>query len=338
MQPPASRVTQYSECLNRFNRWIENNLQADGSWAQPCSSGGYFSALAYAQHVGRHDWVEMLLRQLRQRHFDSNGRLVQPEPRLKTMAAYVPAWLAWKTFECGAFDLYQKLIAEVVSHQDPSTGACFGDLQTRDAGAGLISFDTTCMAAVSCALTGRKEYAVQAADFLLRLHQSQPDPERSLCLDWDTTRGLALPDASGSDCNELIWDQPRQHYYKIGLYVVGLISAYAVTGREAYLESATCIYALTARFACDLWGNALSHKMAWAATMLHTITGDHAYLEDACQMCDHLVKLQLPEGCFGYPEYWGGEGRPPTWEGYPNIGCQFAWWIARTRDRLLAGA
>lgn len=69
--------------------------------------------------------------------------------------------------------------------------------------------------------------------------------------------------------------------------------------------------------------------MCWAATCLYSVTGQSGTLEDACRCADHLVSLQQADGTFAYPEIWP-TFPPALWERLPNVGAQFALWIART--------
>ncbi|MDP7741714.1 MAG: hypothetical protein QGF67_09755, partial [Lentisphaeria bacterium] len=77
------------------------------------------------------------------------------------------------------------------------------------------------------------------------------------------------------------------------------------------------------------WTNTFSHKMCWAATTLHAVTGEAGYLEHACRFADHIVGLQQPDDAFTYPEIWPSYP-PEPWESLANIGPQFALWIVRT--------
>ena len=329
---PAERIEAYEAALERFNGWVTANLDEHGSWRQPSSADGYFTLLGYGNYIGRRDWTAAVLRRLRADFTDDAGRLKQGANRAGVMA-YVPCWIAWGAFDADAFDVSNPLLDDILSYQCPRSGGLFAGEEGRRAGAGPIDFDSTAMAAIALARCGRVDAAVKAADFLLHLYRGQPAIDQMLRTAWDEPDGLVTDPGGAGDATILRWSEPRQHYYKVGLLVLALTSAYGVTGQQGYLDAAAEVYRLAIDRASDLWSNTLSHKMCWAGTTLYTISGEKSYIEYACRFADRMLEIQREEGCFAYPEMW--ETFPPErWDGVPNIGCQLALWIARVLSAL----
>jgi hypothetical protein len=183
------------------------------------------------------------------------------------------------------------------------------------------------MATLAFARSGRTESCAKAADYLVGLLEAQPHFDRCMYTEGEDSSGVQI----------LQWNQSRQAYYKVGLFVVALVDSYGVTGSQTYLETATAVYRHCTERAVDLWTCMMSHKMVWAASMLHAVTGESHYAEDACRLADHIATLQNPDGSFHYPEVWT-QFPPDPWDLVPNLLFQAGLWLVLARDAFRAGA
>lgn len=326
------RLQVYNTCLVRFDQWVDENLADDGCWVQPATCVGYFSIPPYATYMGRFDMASRALRHIHQRYITDDGGVIQSDMR-KNMLPYMPAWLLWGAVLGGSLKMVNVLADFIVSYQCPSTGSFFGTNRARDHQKGYVDFDSTAMAVFALACAGRVEPSVRGAEFLVELYEVQSAPERVIYTAWADSGGLVKDDENAA--HTLCLSEPEQHYYKIGLWVMALVRAYSVSGRQRLLDFALAIYRRTVIGAPGLWANTTGHKMAWAASTLYTTTDDPRYLEDACRMADHLATVQQPDGGFHYPEFWPTYP-PDPWELQANVGFQFALWIAQARDGLVA--
>lgn len=331
----AERIAAYERTVNRFSEWMTSELQPDGSWPRASSADAYFSAVAYAGYTGRPDVAASMLRHIEREYVDGQGQLRQ-QPNRDRMITYTPAWLVSGAFDAGMFEFGTKMIDYVLSFQCESCGGLFAGVAERDAGKGPIDFDGTGISIIAAARAGRVEAAVKGADFLMRLREAQPHPDDCFYTAWSQPAGLLTGAKEVPETTILRWSEPGQHYYKVGILAVGLAHAYSVTANRAYLDAAVAAHRHAIERGADLWTNTLAHKMCWSATVLGAITGDQSYLEGACRFADHLVTLQQPEGTFHYPEMWPTYP-PPHWQGLPNVGGQFALWIARCLSALKGG-
>ena len=328
----AERVAAYEQAVNRFNKWMTSEPQPDGSWPQATSADAYFSAVVYANYTGRPDLAASMLRHIERKYVDEQGQLRQ-QPSRDRMMTYTPAWLVSGAFDAGMFELGTKMIDYVLSFQCQECGAFFAGVPERQEGKGLIDFDGTGISTIAAARAGRVEAAVKGADFLMTLCEAQPDPNDCFYTTWSHPEGMLTGGKDLPETTILRWAEPTQHYYKIGILTVALAHAYSVTANRAYLDAAVAAHRRAIERATDLWTNTIAHKMCWSGTVLHAVTGDQSYLEDACRFADHLVTLQQHEGVFAYPEFWPTYP-PPQWNSLPNIGAQFALWIARCLNAL----
>ena len=123
--------------------------------------------------------------------------------------------------------------------------------------------------------------------------------------------------------------------YKIGLLARAFALLQGVTGEGDYLELGEAHFERAVANSPDVWGNALAHKLAWAAWTLYGLTGRRSYSEYGCRMADHLVTLQQPDGGFRYPEIWPSYADAPLEAKY-NTSAQFSTWIAYTRAAAIS--
>lgn len=323
------RIEAYGITLERFNRWIEGHRRSDGGWTSPSTPAGYFSLPPYACEVGRRDWALTTIRHVEESFIGADSKLQQNRDH---MLPYVPAWLAWGANMTEAFRLSSSLLDQVLTYRSPS-GGFFGSEDGRRTGRGPIDFDSTTMSTIALAQCGRVGDCARSADFLVRLYEEQRDLGTGLCTAWSEPEGLGIVGDEVPPTTILRWAEPSQHYYKVGLFTLALGYSYGATGDTRYLDRGIEVYRRTVDGAADLFANTLSHKMCWAATLLHSITGESRYLEHACRFSDHLVSIQQEDGAFTYPELWPNYP-PAPWELIPNAGGQFALWIARTLSRL----
>ena len=329
------RIEAYRTSINRFDQFIQQHLDDDGGgWRQSASADGYFSLIPYANYVGRRDWALRLLRHVQQRFVTNDAPLKQNANR-DQMITYVPSWFAWGAYDAEAFDLSTLWLDCVCSFQDIGSGGFFAGVKQRDSNQGPIDFDSTAMATIALARGGRVAPCVNGAEYLLRLCQAQPNAAEQFFTAWSEPVGLVTQPGNGAQTTVLRWAEPRQHYYKVGLLVVALAHVYGITGERKYLDAAITTYEDTITRASDLWTNTISHKMCWAATTLFAMTHETKYIEHGCRFADHLISLQQSDGAYAYPELLPTYP-PERWEVIPNIGAQFALWIARVLKTLEA--
>ncbi len=327
------QIAAYRSCLQRFDQWVETHLcEGSKGWKTETSADGYFSLGVYGVHCGRPDWTHRVLGHVEQNFIDGDGSLRQKENR-DQMITYVPSWLAWAAFRTEKFQLNRQLLDFIEGFQDPSSGGFFAGPAECENQRGAIDLDSTTLSILVLAQGGRAKTAARGGDYLINLCRVQPEPELQFCTGWSEPEGLQTEADQVASTTILRWDLPQQHYYKVGLIVEALVHVYGTTGDRNYLDAAVTLYDDTIARATDLWTNTLSHKMCWAATTLHAVTSETAYLDHACRFADHIVSLQQTDGAFTYPEIWPSYP-PERWESLANIGPQFAFWIARTLQAL----
>ena len=184
-----TRCARYDESLSRFADWLGEHQDPDGSLqGQNLSCNAYMPLPLFAHATGRHELALRAWHILETRYM-RDGQLVQTEAR-RNMIPYTPAWLVMVAAMEENFRLRSSLVRLLLSFQDPRTGGFFGSVAARDAGSGVIDFDSTTQACAALCVAGLETAAAKCGRFLRNLVQAQPDPDRQLFLQWDTARGL----------------------------------------------------------------------------------------------------------------------------------------------------
>lgn len=348
------RIHEYRLCLKRFDSWVDKNLTEDGRWEPvkqitphqdtpiraspsrdtPIRVEAYFSIVSYFNYIGKRDRALAVLRQIRETFADPI-EVIKQGPHRNHMLCYVPAWYALGAFDAEVFGFSNSLADFITSFQSPTSGGFFAQRESRDSGHGRIDFDTTAMCTIALAHIGRVEASLKSADFFIKLFDAQPDLDTGFNTTWSVPDGMTSPHDMHNPAGLIRWSEPEQHYYKIGLFTLALAHVFGVSGERRYLEYAHRAYDVTVNRAAHLWSNTISHKMCWAASVLFAIGGGNAHLEHACRFADHLITVQQRDGAFHYPELWP-QFPPEQWDIIPNAGGQFALWIARTLNMILA--
>jgi hypothetical protein len=331
----ASRIARYDAALDRFERWLAERQNPDGSLRGenlPCNA--YMPLPVYGQARGRHDLGERTWHFL-ERDYIRDGSLVQPEARCDMMP-YTPAWFVMGAVLDERVGVRAVLQRDLLSYQDPRSGGFFASVAGRAAGSGIIDFDSTTQACAALCVAGLDEAAAKCGRFLRTLLEAQPDPARQLVLQWDTARGLVRTAEPGLEFTAvLVYGQRKAHLYKIGLLARALAFLAGTTGDRSYLELAESHFKRAVAASPDIWSNGLAHKMAWAAWTLFGLTADPYYADCGGRMADHLVSLQQADGGFHYPELWPDYAKAPP-DGKVNLSAQFATWISYVRAMTAA--
>jgi len=172
---------------------------------------------------------------------------------------------------------------------------------------------------------GQIELAEAAGQYLLRNLFLQPDLGRRFFLRMNKEGALATefsPEAAW--CYTLSKTEPNQVYFMIGYPMAYLALLYKATGKQEYLDGARQYleFALSCNesiFSCNF-----SHKIAWACSIIYSITGDERCLDAVERITRHFVSTQSREGL------WYPEDKTTAFDQSAEIAC----WLCEIRKNL----
>ena len=152
--------------------------------------------------------------------------------------------------------------------------------------------------------TGRLDVARGVGHWMARLMRAQPDYPQRMYSVYTRAEGLITePDPSDEIRYVLNSDATRdQYFFHPGIAGGFLARLYQATGEEQWLELAK-EYMRLAEGASEFLLHLLrAGKVAWAASVLYTLTGESRYRDMAVRVGDNIIEQQAPDG------YWSGVG------------------------------
>jgi len=313
------REKRYQECVEKLISWLVTQQQADGSFD---SDPNVFYKIPWAFSTwGRQMQATRLLDWSKDKAFEKTWRFAPifsgkdrfPWPTKNTggecTMAYIYAYLQIGSQLLGRFDFAYGLMKTVLSYQDTTYGGFYGKRIGRSEGE--MDLMTTAFCGLSCLYSGRHSEAKRAADFLVKMKELQPDPNRKLYVSLRDS-GKPVTDFAEEDaaCYVLDTQKPGQMYIFPGAAIINLCKTYMAIPKPEFLDTAKSYYELVMGWD-DIWETPRSGKFAVGCSCLYKITGDPEYLQTATRIADYVVGIQNEDGSWpappGYAESWTAE-------------------------------
>lgn len=171
----------------------------------------------------------------------------------------------------------------------------------------FLDTSSTSSAGLALLACGRVERAIPAGDFILRLIDAQPAPDRAFYCSWEAGRGLLTDVWHDEDKNALrgrkqfclsAEHDPRQELtWLIGKPMKFLSVLYEQTGQREYLQGAAALFDFFHKLGEERWHNYASCKIMWASAGLYRQTGEQRYADTAERIfewfCDSMDESGL---------------------------------------------
>ena len=230
------------------------------------------------------------------------------ECTVKNQYIYSNGWLNSGMQKLGAYDIVQKAQGFVLEFQDPTHGGFYNsfDPKTRTIDKSLMDSSSTSSAGLAFLVCGQVAQARRAGDFVLRLLELQPEPEKYFfsCMNPDGTvytdvfAGEDQWDAEGrkQKCLSTTADGGADLTWLIGKPTKFLTRLYTATGDQRYLDGARKAFDFFHSLHENAWTNYASCKTMWAGAELFRITGEQVMTDTAIRILDFYCDTQSPEG------------------------------------------
>lgn len=240
------------------------------------------------------------------------GPLQKGWVRLPIMPAnrylYPNGWIIVGLRRLGGYGLAERGIQFVRRFQSPELGGFFSrfDLATGEVDRRYLDSNSTSAAGLALLACGYVEEARRAGDFVLRLLEAQPEPERHLYVSWEAGAGL-MTDVWGDEslsamhgrkqfCLSAEADPARELIWFAGKPMKFLAKLYDQTGESRYLEGAIALFDFFHRLGEGRWNNLSACKIMWGSAELYRHTGERRFAETAGRILDWLCQHQEASG------------------------------------------
>jgi hypothetical protein len=252
---------------------------------------------SYSNSAKRHcDWI-------RKNGIRSDGDF---GPRRKNYEdygyTYPNSWLVMGAHQFGHFDISLKGMEFLMDFWDSKSGGFYSRITKRDADTeqDLIYVSFCGLAAL---YTGNIDVATSVGCWMRTIMNQQPHfPERLYTI-YSRASGLEVSPEPGKELRYVVVQNAKryQRFFQPGAGAAFLANLFWATGEKEWLDLAK-EYMRFAEGASEYLLSSLgAGKVAWAASLLYTITRENRYKELAIRIGDNLIKAQSRKGFWRAP-------------------------------------
>ena len=285
-------MDRFSHARDRGGQFLRQNLGADGSFGDPVAGvADYYKVPAALQVCGDTEAANRLCRWIRRHGMLESGDFgPRPDFGHDYFYSYFNIWVVIGAARLGQFDLAHRGMDFLMDFHDPESGGFYSSPSARDAATRQDLW----------VVSGCGQAALYTG-----LHLEPPPPESPEASSDDDVR-YCLVNATEGD----------QYFFHPGIAGGFLGKLHLATGENEWLELAIDYM----RFAEDATPHLLrllrAGKVAWAASVLYTTTGESRYRELAITVGDNIIERQSGDG------YWDWEGEPSN-----DITAEMVYWL-----------
>lgn len=303
-------MDRFREARDRGGCYLLRQLHADGSFGSPeAGVADYYKVPAALQVCGETAAAHRLCDWIRHHGLMENGDF-GPRPRFARdyFYAYFNAWVVIGAARLGQFDLANRGMDFLMEFNDSESGGFYSSPHDRR------DFTRQDLWVVSgcgqaALYTGRSEAAQQAGRWIQRLMDAQPAYPEKLYTVYSRSAGLHLeaPAAGSRDAGD---DDDRryclvnaaagdQYFFHPGIAGGFLSMLYLASGERQWLALARQYMRFAELATPHLLTLLRAGKVAWAASLLYTVTAEPVYRNLATTIGDNIIAQQHEDGCWG---------------------------------------
>jgi hypothetical protein len=301
-------VDNYDKALELAGQFLRTRQNVDGSVNGADTLYGYYTQpVAFLGTGSTTDWsyANRCIDYVKRNFLMSNGSLKVASPHF--VGDFYPyAWLIRGASLWERFDVAGPVIRYMLKYQDRDSGGVFYRRKNRR----LIDPSVTANGGIGMILNGYLKEAEMAGCFFIKLHDSQPDPEKRYLTVWDAKKNEYL--TNYDNIKDVPWgegsilDRERKYdpntkgiganaYWDSGFIMGFMTYLYYTTGDNEYLRIAEEHFDLVSNYK-HFFTNVM--KTPWACARLYQATGRQRYLDAATSMADQICSMQQHDGGF----------------------------------------
>jgi hypothetical protein len=221
---------------------------------------------------------------------------------------YPNGWIVVGLRKLGAYGPAARGVEFMRRFQSPALGGFFSRFDVPSGQVDTRYLDTSSTAAGGLALLacGFTQEAARAGDFILRLLEAQPQPDRHLYTSWEAGEGLMsdvwregdarLPGGRKQFCLSVEADPLKELTWLAGKAMKFLAKLYDQTAEIKYLDGAIALFDFFHHLGEGRWQNTGSCKIMWSSAELYRHTGAQRFADTAQGICHALCQTQHPSG------------------------------------------
>ncbi len=306
----AEKLAAYRAARDRGRDWLLGQLGPDGALGDPKEGFHFYRAPWTFALVGESAAAAATCGWIRRNMLTPDGKIEGPYRVFDDAYAYRNSALIVGAQLCGQYDLSHGLMADLLSWQDPSSGA-FPDDRTPDGGrSDNMDIPYACGPGFAFLATGHLDAARRVAQFLRRIYDAQPALPERFYYAWSRSQQKVITEYPEEDRKWYIVENQvaRPQRWTIGGIAAGfLCRMYLADPRPEYVELARQYQAFSMAATPGQFDHAAVCKSSWGSSLLYEVTGDERYLAWTYRMGDWYVRTQEPEGHWTFDRRTRGE-------------------------------
>ena len=185
----------------------------------------------------------------------------------------------------------------------------------------FLDSSSTSSAGLALLACGDVKAACSAGDFILRLLNAQPNPDRFYYCSWDVDAGLMTNVWGNEDtgairgrkqfCLSVESDPLYELTWLVGKPMKFLAKLYDMSGEEKYLSGARALLTFFERLDHERIHNYGSCKVMWAAAELYRLTGDKHFSQTAEEILRWFCDTQYASGLWVHSLWYQSSEEQP---------------------------
>lgn len=293
-------------------QWLLPKLKDDGSFGPGVvEMTSYHKSVYFFALAGETAAANAMMSYIKRRYLQPDGDFMLAPGQKRDKVAYNEecwgysnGWFALAAHRMGRFDVSLPAYQYLLKHFHPGTGG-FTSSRPGSQAHPVIDLISTAHMGMLALYLGDRERALAAGSRVQKFALDQPSPDNGIYVRMNA-KGLFITDFPPDEAINYYLDRstPGQFYFTPGYATAFLATLYTVTADRAYLHSAERLFELAAS-AEGVLTTHFSHKLAWGAALLYSITGDKRYADFALHVADIIVAMQSADGSWfaDQPEY-----------------------------------
>ena len=332
VQALPERLAAYARAAAKAVDWLAARQQPDGFHDDLDDLSGYYKSPYCYVVNGRSQQAGRCAEFIKKRYLQPNGDFrTRPDAKgwfhlpcsSHNRYVYSNGWLVVGLQKMGRYDLSMPGIRFIESMLCDEYGGAWSQCRDGKPVEEYMNTSSTASAGLALLACGRIEKAVAAGDFILRVLDAQPAPDKRFYCSWHVREGLRTELSDDEDHNAL---ESRKQYclsaehnaggeltWMAGKPMKFLAALYDATGDRRFGQGAVWLVDFFQKLTEERWANYSSCKIMWATASLWRQTGDVRYLEICQRIADLFCKTQLSCGTWVHTLWYSTErDQPPA--------------------------
>ncbi|MBM3934967.1 MAG: hypothetical protein FJ319_11830 [SAR202 cluster bacterium] len=279
--------------------YLLRNVHPDGSFGSPAKGvTDYYKVIWALQVAGETHAANSICNWVRRNGMTAEGDLGPRPPEANGYYYnYYNAWVVIGAHKLQQYDLSMRGMDFMLRTWDEESGGFFSSVTERKS---TTEMDLWVVSGCGQAalITGHIDVARGVGRWMRTLMEQQPNFPKQLYSVYTKAQGLITKLDPATETRYVMSQdaQRDQYFFHPGIAGGFLSKLFMATGEREWLEMAKK-YMVVAEGASDyLMKLGRAGKVAWAASVLWTLTGESKYRDMAIRIGDNIIAMQQPDG------------------------------------------